>query len=86
MITKREFDMLVLLTETKEVVSQRDMAERLKISAEAVNKTVKELTEKNYCKNGQITQAGLDALSCEESNICSSRLWKPDGADHFEYA
>ena len=62
MITKREFDMLVLLTETKEVVSQRDMAERLKISAEAVNKTVKELTEKNYCKNGQITQAGLDAL------------------------
>ena len=38
------------------------MAERLKISAEAVNKTVKELTEKNYCKNGQITQAGLDAL------------------------
>ena len=52
MITKREFDMLVLLTETKEVVSQRDMAERLKISAEAVNKTVKELTEKNYCENG----------------------------------
>ena len=39
MITKREFDMLVLLTETKEVVSQRDMAERLNISAEAVNKT-----------------------------------------------
>ena len=62
MITKREFDTLVLLTETKEVVSQKDMAERLKISAEAVNKTVKELTEKNYCKNGQITQAGLDAL------------------------
>ena len=60
MITKREFDTLVLLTETKEVVSQKDMAERLKISAEAVNKTVKELTEKNYCKNGQITQAGLD--------------------------
>ena len=62
MITKREFDMLVLLTETKEVVSQRNMEERLKISTEAVNKTVKELTEKNYCKNGQITQAGLDAL------------------------
>ena len=38
------------------------MAERLKISAEAVNKTVKELTEKNYCENGRITQAGLDAL------------------------
>mgnify|MGYP000149292116 CR=1 FL=1 len=27
-----------------------------------MNKTVKELTEKNYCKNGQITQAGLDAF------------------------
>jgi DNA-binding Lrp family transcriptional regulator len=53
---------LVLLTETKEVVSQRDMEERLKISAEAVNKTVKELTEKNYCENGRITQDGLDAL------------------------
>lgn len=50
MITKREFDMLVLLTETKEVVSQKDMAERLKISAEAVNKTVKELTEKTIAK------------------------------------
>lgn len=89
MITKREFDTLVLLTETKEVVSQKDMAERLKISAEAVNKTVKELTEKNYCENGRITSAGLDALealSCEESSICCSRLWKPDGADHFEYA
>ena len=86
MITKREFDTLVLLTETKEVVSQKDMAERLKISAEAVNKTVKELTEKNYCKNGQITQAGLDALEpYRVSSICSSRLWKPDGAGHFEY-
>lgn len=50
MITKREFDTLVLLTETKEVVSQKDMAERLKISAEAVNKTVKELTEKTIAK------------------------------------
>lgn len=89
MITKREFDTLVLLTETKEVVSQKDMAERLKISAEAVNKTVKELTEKNYCKNGQITQSRsgcIGTLSCEEGSICCSRLWKPDGADHFEYA
>ena len=63
MITKREFDTSVLLTETKEVVSQKDMAERLKISAEAVNKTVKELTEKNYCENGRITQDGLDAAA-----------------------
>ena len=91
MITKREFDMLVLLTETKEVVSQKDMAERLKISAEAVNKTVKELTEKNYCENGRITQDGLDALEPyrvkrKVSDTYCSRLWKPDGADHFEYA
>ena len=35
MITKREFDMLVLLTETKEVVSRGDMQSGLKISAEA---------------------------------------------------
>ena len=54
MITKREFDTLVLLTETKEVVSQKDMAERLKISAEAVNKTVKELTEKKNNKRKDI--------------------------------
>lgn len=88
MITKREFDMLVLLTETKEVVSQRDMAERLNISAEAVNKTVKELTEKTIAKWTDYTgRSGcIGTLSCEESNICSSRLWKPDGADHFEYA
>ena len=31
MITKREFDMLVLMTKTKEDVYQRDMAARLKI-------------------------------------------------------
>ena len=89
MITKREFDMLVLLTETKEVVSQRDMAERLKISAEAVNKTVKELTEKKLLQKwtDYTGRSGcIGTLSCEESNICSSRLWKPDGADHFEYA
>ena len=89
MITKREFDMLVLLTETKEVVSQRDMAERLKISAEAVNKTVKRIDRKKLLQKwtDYTGRSGcIGTLSCEESNICSSRLWKPDGADHFEYA
>ena len=28
----------------------------------------------------------IGTLSCEEGSICCSRLWKPDGADHFEYA
>ena len=77
MITKREFDTLVLLTETKEVVSQKDMAERLKISAEAVNKTVKELTEKKtIAKWTDYTYRSgcIGTLSCEESSICSSRL------------
>ena len=82
MITKREFDTLVLLTETKEVVSQKDMAERLKISAEAVNKTVK-LLQKWTDYTGR--SGCIGTLSCEESSICSSRLWKPDGAGHFEY-
>lgn len=89
MITKREFDTLVLLTETKEVVSQKDMAERLKISAEAVNKTVKELTEKKLLRKwtDHTGWSGcIGTLSCEEGSICCSRLWKPDGADHFEYA
>ena len=62
MITKKEFDILVLLTETKEVVSQTDMAERLKVSVGTVDKIVKELTDKKYYENGQITQNGLNAL------------------------
>ena len=62
MITKREFDCLVFLTETKETVSQREIAEQLKVSVGTVNKIIKELTDKKYYENGQITQAGLDAL------------------------
>lgn len=62
MITKREFDCLVFLTETKESVSQREIAEQLKVSVGTVNKIIKELTDKKYYENGQITQAGLDAL------------------------
>ena len=62
MLTKKEFDILVLLTESKEPMSQREIAEALGISLGAVNKAMQELTEKGCCEKGVILQAGLDAL------------------------
>lgn len=62
MLTKKEFDILVLLTESKEPMSQREIAEALGISLGAVNKAMQELTEKGCCEKGLILQAGFDAL------------------------
>ena len=42
MLTKKEFDILVLLTESKEPMSQREIAEALGISLGAVNKAMQE--------------------------------------------
>ena len=52
MLTKKEFDILVLLTESKEPMSQREIAEALGISLGAVNKAMQELTEKGCCEKG----------------------------------
>ena len=63
MITKKEFDLLLLLCENEKALSQRKMAERLNCSLGTVNKLLKEMTDKGLCDSGKrITQHGLDAL------------------------
>ena len=61
-MTKREFDILVALTQDKNPMTQREIAQKTKLSLGSVNKAVKELTEQGYVAEGSITQAGLDAL------------------------
>lgn len=59
---KKEFDILVTLTQSKDALTQREIAEKTKLSLGTVNKAVKNLVEKNYIADGCITQEGLDAL------------------------
>jgi len=59
---KKEFDVLVLLTEAEAPMTQREIAEKVKMSLGKVNKLMKELTEKGWVSGRTITQQGLDAL------------------------
>ena len=59
---KKEFDILVTLTQSEMAMTQREIADKTKLSLGTVNKSVKNLTEKGYIANGRITQQGLDAL------------------------
>lgn len=62
MLNKKEFDILVLLTETNKVLTQRELSEKLSVSVGTINKTIKELNDKGYIVDGKITNGGLDAL------------------------
>lgn len=59
---KREFDVLVLLSEQSQPLTQREIADKLSVSLGTVNKISKDLTELGYISSGSITTAGLDAL------------------------
>lgn len=59
---KKEFDILVTLTQQEDGLTQREIAEKTKLSLGTVNKAVKELTEQGLVSGGRITQQGLDAL------------------------
>lgn len=61
-MTRQEFDILILLTEAEAPMTQREIAEKVKMSLGKVNKLMKELTEKGWVSGRTITQQGLDAL------------------------
>ncbi len=61
-MNKREFDILVELTQNDAPLTQRELAEKTKLSLGSVNKAVKSLTESGFIADGRITQQGLDAL------------------------
>ena len=61
-MTRNAFDMLLLYLESKQVLTQRELADNMNLSLGSVNKTVKQLTEEELVCNGQITAKGIEAL------------------------
>lgn len=59
-LNEKQFDVLVALTKGK--FSQRELEEKTGRSLGSVNKAIKELTAEGYVADGEITQAGLEAL------------------------
>ncbi|NLU25387.1 MAG: NTP transferase domain-containing protein [Clostridiales bacterium] len=62
MLTKKQFELLERLTQSKKAVSQRALAAALSISVGNVNKIMGELTEQGLVEKGSITAKGLDAM------------------------
>lgn len=62
LLSRKQFDILELLAEEKEALSHRKIEDETRHSQDAVNRTMKELTELGYTAKGKITVAGLDAL------------------------
>ena len=61
-LTRKQFDILVALAESKEVLSQRDLEKVTGYSLGTINRAVKELTEAGYVSEGTITNQGIAAL------------------------
>lgn len=61
-LTRKQFDILVLLATEKEKISQRGIEEKTGISLGSINKTLRELTDAGYIRDGMITPEGIDAL------------------------
>lgn len=62
MISKKEFDILVLLAEKKDKLSQRIIANKIGVSLGTINKNFRDLSEKELIKDGKITIKGIEAL------------------------
>jgi len=61
-LTRKQFDILEMLSENNETLSQRQIEEATGFALGTVNKTMKELTELGYVADGNITAKGYDAL------------------------
>lgn len=59
---KKEFDVLTLLEQSNESLTQRAIAAELGFSIGIINRTMKDLSESGLVHAGRITQAGLEAL------------------------
>ena len=59
---KKDFDVLVLLEQATEPLTQRKIATELGCSLGSINKIVKSFTDAGLMKDGYITPAGVEAL------------------------
>lgn len=62
MLSKKEFDILYLMTVSSEDMTQREISDKTGLSLGTVNSTVKKLTEKGLSNGKTITAKGYDAL------------------------
>lgn len=61
-LTRKQFDILEAVVTSEPTLSQRDLEKKTGYSLGTVNKTMKELTDLGFIENGNITNAGIDAL------------------------
>ena len=61
-LTRKQFDVLEILTTTGETLTQRQLEEKTGHSLGTVNRVLKELTEAVYVADGMITNDGVNAL------------------------
>lgn len=61
-LTRRQFDILTALAESREDLTQRDLEKQTRHSLGTINKGMKELTDLGYVASGKITNAGFEAL------------------------
>lgn len=61
-LTRKQFEILELLITEKEGMSQRQLEDKTGYSLGTVNRTMKELSDLGYVKNGVMTNAGIDAM------------------------
>ncbi|MCQ2381253.1 MAG: winged helix-turn-helix transcriptional regulator [Acidaminococcaceae bacterium] len=61
-LTKKEFDVLVTLEKSNTPLSQRELADKTAMSLGTVNRTVKDLSEKGFIEEGEISSKGLKVL------------------------
>ncbi len=61
-LTKKQFDILVMLESRNVAISQREISLETGISLGSVNKILNELTDLKYVSGGKITESGLNAL------------------------
>lgn len=59
---KKEFDVLVLLEQSSQPLTQREIATALNLSVGSANKLVKALSDAGFLADGRITAAGIEAL------------------------
>lgn len=61
-LTRKQFDILAALAESKTSLTQRDLEKKTGCSLGTVNRILKELTGAGYVAEGAITNAGVNAL------------------------
>ena len=61
-LTRKQFDILTILAEAEEKLTQRQLEEKSGHSLGTINRITKEFAENGLAENGRITGAGLEAL------------------------